>query len=89
MFVQIIPAKRMPLSLPWLDYYVPEKLTDKIKIGQLVKIPFRNLEEFGVVYDIKPSLSEKKLPPPTAGGPPLTRKNKSVEEINFEKTPPS
>ena len=61
MFIQVIPAKRMPLSLPWLDYSVPEELTDKIKIGQLVKIPFRNREEFGVVCDIKPSLSEKKL----------------------------
>ena len=69
----------MPLSLPFLDYSVPEEITasgsndvtrcdfvkSKIKIGQLVKIPFRNKEEFGVVLDIKlaemPSAKTKQI----------------------------
>lgn len=45
----------MPLSLPFLDYSVPEEIKNNIKIGQLVKIPFRNKEEFGVILDIKSS----------------------------------
>ena len=55
MIIQIIPAKRMPLSLPFLDYSVPEEDKNKVKIGQLIKIPFRNKEEFGVILDIKGS----------------------------------
>ena len=55
MIIQVIPARRMPLSLPFLDYSVPEEYKNKIKIGQLIKIPFRNKEEFGVILDVKPS----------------------------------
>ena len=53
----------MPLSLPFLDYIVPESDRDAIQIGQLVKIPFRNQEEFGVVFAIQNSSTEteKKL----------------------------
>lgn len=43
------------MSLQFLDYSVLEWDKTKIKIGQLVKIPFRNKEEFGVVLKIKPS----------------------------------
>lgn len=55
----------MPLSLPFLDYMVPEPDKDVIQIGQLVKIPFRNQEEFGVVFAIQNSSAEteKKLKP--------------------------
>lgn len=70
MIIQIIPAKRMPLSLPFLDYSVPEEDKSNIQIGQLVKIPFRNKEEFGVVLGIKP-----------AGKP--NEKTKPVKEIVF------
>ena len=73
MIIQIIPAKRMPLSLPFFDYSVPPKLKHKIKIGQLVKIPFRSNEEFGIIYDIKPSSNNKKL------------KIKPLKEIIFNK----
>lgn len=55
MIIQVIPARRMPLSLPFLDYSVPEEDKSTIKIGQLIKIPFRNKEEFGVILDIKKS----------------------------------
>ena len=70
MIIQVIPAKRMPLSLSFLDYSVPEEFANKIKIGQLVKIPFRNKEEFGVVLNIKPSSASN-------------IKTKSVKEIVF------
>ena len=43
------------MSLPFLDYSVPEEFANKIRIGQLVKIPFRNKEEFGVILEIKAS----------------------------------
>lgn len=55
MIIQVIPARRMPLSLPFLDYSVAEEDENNIKIGQLVKIPFRNKEEFGVVLKILPT----------------------------------
>lgn len=72
MIVEVIPARRMPLSLPFLDYSVPEEEKDKIKIGQLVKIPFRNKETFGVVLDLRPS--EKP-----------NIKTKSIKEVVFTK----
>ncbi len=73
MIVQIIPAKRVPLSLPFLDYIVPEPYRDTIQIGQLVKIPFRNKEEFGVVFNLESSAANKNL------------KLKPITEIVFKK----
>ncbi len=73
MIVQIVPAKRMPLSLPFLDYSVPEKDQQIIRPGQLVKIPFRNKEEFGVVFSLLPTDSEKEI------------KLKPITELVFEK----
>ena len=70
MIIQVIPARRMPLSLPFLDYSVPEEFAGRINIGQLVKIPFRNKEEFGVILDIK-----------QAGVP--NTKTKLIKEIVF------
>ncbi len=63
----------MPLSLPFLDYSAPAELKNKIKIGQLVKIPFRDKEEFGVVCAINQSISKK------------TVKTKPIKEIVFPK----
>ncbi|MBP6859920.1 MAG: primosomal protein N' [Candidatus Magasanikbacteria bacterium] len=67
MIVRVILAKRMPLSLPFLDYSVPEKIQHTVKIGQLVTIPFRRKEEFGVIFDIQPTTeqTEAKLKPIT------------------------
>jgi primosomal protein N' (replication factor Y) len=39
----------MPLTLPWLDYTIPAELISLIKVGQLVKIPFRSKIEYGIV----------------------------------------
>lgn len=49
----------MPVSLPFLDYTVPENLRDVMLIGQLVKIPFRNRVEFGIVKKIIDGKKEK------------------------------
>ncbi len=57
--------------MPFLDYLVSEEDKNKIKIGQLVKIPFRNKEEFGVVLKIKTDESESKI------------KTKLIKEIVF------
>ncbi|MFH1292069.1 MAG: primosomal protein N' [bacterium] len=72
MNAQIIPVCRLPLFLLFLDYLVPESMQAKIKIGQLVKIPFRNQEVFGVVK----SLEENTAP---------VKKIKEIKEIVFSK----
>lgn len=51
----------MPLSLPFLDYEVPDELKKRIKIGQLVKIPFLKSEDFGVVMDTKSALAKNNI----------------------------
>lgn len=50
MIIKVAPLRRMPLGLDVLDYLPPET-EDKILIGQLIKIPFRNREIFGLVVD--------------------------------------
>lgn len=52
MIVSVVPLRRTPLKLPWLDYAVPENLAAEIAVGQLVKIPLRNKEIFGIVKEI-------------------------------------
>ncbi|MDD2757889.1 MAG: primosomal protein N' [Patescibacteria group bacterium] len=49
MRLQIIPILRLPLSLPALDYSADDNLAGKIKIGQLVRVPFRRHLEYGIV----------------------------------------
>jgi primosomal protein N' (replication factor Y) len=73
MIVEIIPARRMPLALPFLDYLVSAEDEAKIQIGQLVKIPFRNSEEFGVIFNIKKNNDNNQL------------KLKSITEVVFTK----
>lgn len=51
----------MPVSLPFFDYEVPDELKEKIKIGQLIRIPFLKSEQFGVVADIKSSSAKENL----------------------------
>lgn len=74
MIVRVILAKRMPLSLPFLDYSVPEKIQHTVKIGQLVKIPFRRKEEFGVIFDLQNTTEQAET------------KLKPITEIVFEKS---
>lgn len=49
MLVQVIPIKRLPLKKTVFDYLVEQEMSGRIKIGQLVRIPFRNSIEFGIV----------------------------------------
>jgi primosomal protein N' len=51
--VKIIPLTRLPRQLGIFDYSIPKDLEDKIKIGQLVKISFRQSEIFGLVLAFK------------------------------------
>lgn len=50
MQAQIIPLTRLPRPLGIFAYLVPEELVKKIKIGQLVTIPWRQSELFGLVF---------------------------------------
>ena len=42
MIAKIIPILRLPANLGVFDYLIPEELSNKIKIGQLVKTNFRS-----------------------------------------------
>lgn len=51
MLSKVIPIQRLPRGLDIFDYSVPTELKKQIKIGQLVKIPFRKSEIFGLVFE--------------------------------------
>lgn len=51
MIIAVVLLRRMPLHLPFLDYTADDILAEKIKIGQLLAVPFRNRAEFGVVLN--------------------------------------
>jgi len=61
MIAEIIPLMRTIPQLGVFDYAVPEKL--KVKIGDIVKINFRNKEKIGLVYKIKANTAFKKIKP--------------------------
>lgn len=51
MIARIIPLKRLPYSLSHFDYKIPPDLESSIMPGQLVEVPFRSTELFGIVVD--------------------------------------
>ncbi|MBU2575674.1 hypothetical protein KKF64_01125 [Patescibacteria group bacterium] len=59
MIAKITPLTRLPSKVDSFDYFVPDELREKIQIGQLVIIPWRNKKTTGVVL----SLQNKKSPP--------------------------
>lgn len=59
MFAEIIPLARLPRNLSIFDYEVPEDFLGQIKIGQLVKIPFRGKNISGLVFVLKEKPEEK------------------------------
>ncbi len=59
MYAEVIPVRRMPTSLPFLDYAVPKEMAGNLKIGQLVKIPLRQQMEYGIVKNIINQSKEK------------------------------
>ena len=46
---QIIPVKRLPKGVNVFDYSIPEDLLPKIQVGQLVTVPIRERESYGIV----------------------------------------
>jgi len=64
MFCEVILSRRFPKHLGIFDYKIPPDLLSKIKVGQLVTIPFRKSEREGVVIKIKKtSIAGKKIKP--------------------------
>jgi len=60
MIAEIIPQIRLPKSIGVFDYKIPPELESKIKIGQIVTIPFRQRQIEGVVFNLKKTSSLKK-----------------------------
>ncbi len=54
MIAQIIPIARMPAGMHQFDYIVPPALQEDLCIGQLVVIPLRKSDSYGVVQSIEP-----------------------------------
>lgn len=61
MYVKIIPLTKLARGLDSFDYAVPEKLKEKIAIGQLVEIPLRNKQSNGILISIHKELPNIKL----------------------------
>lgn len=62
MYCEIVLSQRFPKHLGIFDYKIPSNLTSKIKVGQLVNIPFRKSTKEGVVIKIKKtSIAGKKI----------------------------
>lgn len=57
MQIQVIPIRRLPFSIPHLDYLAGSDIAEKIRPGQLVSIPFRGKDEFGLIKSA--GISEK------------------------------
>ncbi len=63
MIAEIVPITRLPSNLKSFSYLVPAKLAPDIKIGQIVKIPFRNQIISGLVSELKDQASTNESRP--------------------------
>ena len=61
MLAKIIPVKKLPYRLAYFDYLVPEELKNQIQIGQLVIIPFRQSNIYGIVFELEEKKFETNL----------------------------
>ncbi|MFB6181723.1 MAG: primosomal protein N' [Candidatus Magasanikbacteria bacterium] len=52
MIAQVAPLRRMPSDLNLFDYETKE-IEQEVKAGQLVKIPFKGSEIFGITFNLK------------------------------------
>ena len=52
-YAEVIPLVKLPKSLGIFDYKIPAGLIDEIQIGQLVEIPFRKKNIFGIIIKLK------------------------------------
>jgi primosomal protein N' len=57
-YVNIVPARRMPVDRPWLTYICPETL--HVEPGMLVTIPLRGQDVVGVVWETTTEVDPKK-----------------------------
>lgn len=55
MYAEVILSQRFPKSLGVFDYVVPPSFSDRITVGQMVRIPFRKSVVDGVVVKLKDS----------------------------------
>jgi len=53
MIAKVIPLRRLPRRFDFFIYAVRSRMTSRLKIGQLVIIPFQSEEIFGVVYRLE------------------------------------
>lgn len=53
MYCEVILSQRFPKHLGIFDYKIPADLVSKIKIGQLITIPFRKSEREGIIIKLK------------------------------------
>lgn len=65
MLIDIIPAIKLPRGVDIFTYQIPEELAEKIKIGQIVSVPWRQSTGQGIVFKInkpeQPNLKYKKI----------------------------
>jgi primosomal protein N' (replication factor Y) len=60
MIVEVIPLARLPKNLSIFDYEVPQNFEGQIRIGQIVRIPFRGKKMSGLVTALKDIPAETK-----------------------------
>jgi primosomal protein N' (replication factor Y) len=53
MYAKVAPLKRLPKHFEICDYAIPAELDEKIKIGQVVIIPFRKSKIFGLILSLE------------------------------------
>jgi primosomal protein N' len=66
MFVEIIPARRLPRQLEKLTYISPPGLKSELKIGQMTSVPLNNTSQIGIIRSFSespPSKIIKKIKP--------------------------
>jgi primosomal protein N' (replication factor Y) len=57
-YAQIIPKTKNSLEQNYFLYAIPPQLLPEIKIGQIVKIPFRNKTTYGIIAKIQKNASK-------------------------------
>ncbi len=51
-YAKIIPYLKLPRGQNFFDYRVGDNLVGKIKVGDIVEVPFKNKKIFGLVYEL-------------------------------------
>jgi len=56
-YLEVIPLRKLPPQFSFLDYFIKNELIKKIKIGQLVNVPFKKGHILAIVNKVKSSTS--------------------------------